>query len=291
MKTKVRGVLACVVVALALPILSVASPASTLAAVGSDVPPGITVTGIGFAIPDQAATGCATGQGRKRATEAANSAAVDRAVGDARGRAGEIARKIGVRVGSLSQIELREIRQFGWRRGDRRPSGRPSCRAPIKAAAATVTFAIVGGADGSAAGRVNATGGSSIEVEPTNPERNRAIKRAVLAAREAATPEAATAARREARTAARSAGLTLGGVVSVSETPLFGIESIFSDGVFYDDALGAFGPARFCRFVKRPIVRVNPKTGRPSLVRWTRKYRCSVPREYSVSLDIVYEAS
>lgn len=291
MKMKVRGALMGALGMLSLLALPVVAPAQ--AAGDSDVPAGITISGIGFAVPEKAAVGCAAGKARKRASQAANSKAVDRAIGDARGRAGAIARALGARVGELSKVRLHQLTQFESDRfrGRSAKPHKPSCRAPVKAAAATVTFAIAGGADGSATSRrIEATGASSVEVEPTNPKRNAAIKRAMLAARKTATPEAATAARREAKTAALSAGLELGGLISVSETKQPLIESLFGDGLFFDDALGSFGPARFCRFVRRPVVRRDPETGRPYVKRGTRKYRCAFARSYRVSLDVAYEA-
>lgn len=279
-----------IALALTLAILLGASPAG--AADGAQ--PGITVAGIGFAVPSKAAVGCAAGQTRKRASQAASSTAADRAIGDARGRAGAIARAIGVRVGELTGVHLHQLIQFESNRAGRgsAKARKPSCRASIKAAAATVTFAIVGGSDGSGTSRrVEATASSSVAVEPTDPKRNASIKRAILAARRTATPEAATAARREARTAARSAGLELAGIVSVSETPVPLISTLLGENVFIDDALGSVGPARFCRFVSRPIFRFDPETGRPYLKRFARKYRCSFPVAYTVSLDIAYEAS
>jgi hypothetical protein len=235
---------------------------------GSDPLPGITITGVGLARPE--------------------GDAVSHAVRDARRRARAIARAIDVQLGDADQVELRQISQFGeprpCRQGGTEESSR--CRVPVLAAAATVTFAVIGGADGTASGRrVVAPGVASAAVKPTDPLRNQPIKRALLAARRTVTPVAAAVARRNARTAARSAGLSLGPIVSITETP-----PIYYGSIFYDAALGSFGPGQFCGFVNRPIVRRDPETGIPRVVRRVRQRRCVIPRPYTLSLEATYEA-
>jgi uncharacterized protein DUF541 len=223
-----------------------------------DAPPGITITGIGFA--------------RLAAPGAAQPTAVGRAVRDARRRAAAIAAEARVQPGQVTEVELQDtFQQFG--------GPRPALFA---AAAATVTFSIVDGAGGSDEAReVSAYGSASAPVEPRNPRGNRSIRRAVLAARLAVTPRAAAAALRNARIAAGAAGLEPGGIVSISEQ---------REPYFYEVALGSFGPARFCGIIRRSIFRRDPDTGRSRLVRRVRRRRCNFPRPYALRLEATYEA-
>jgi hypothetical protein len=277
-----RGLVAGVgVIAVALLLVPAAAGAGGLPAVGGTAaPPGITISGLGFArlAPAQSSRG----QALQRPIDAAHPSAVTRAVRDARRRAAVIARTLGVQVGQIEQVDLQELSQFG------EPRRCPRCRVSgLTAAAATVTFAIAAGPIGSAgSGAVHASGAAAVAVEPSERQRNQPIRRALLAARRAVTPEAAATARRNARNAARSAGLTLGGIVSISEAPPL----YYYGGSFYDAALGAFGPGRFCGFVNRPIIRRDPQTGVSRVVRRVRQRRCIVPSTYSLHLEIEYEA-
>jgi hypothetical protein len=230
----------------------------------SEPEPGIAVTGIGFA--------------RSRHNAAASDpTAVARAIGDARRRATAIAGALGLRVGRAEEVELRQLSQFG----ERSPPG-------IAGAAATVRFAIAGGAAGAEGLReVEAYGSASAPVRPADTERSRPIKRAVLAARRRATPEAAASARRNAVAAARSAGLALDGIVSIAEAPApyYGYGSSF-----YDPALGSFGPGRFCGFYRRAVIRPDPETGVPRVVRRVPRRSCNFQVRYGVTLEIAYLA-
>lgn len=235
----------------------------------SEAPPGITVTGIGFA--------------------PANADAVSRAVRDARQRAAAIAGALRLELGKPEAVELPELTQFGnpiacRGRGERAPGCRPPSQT---AAAATVTFAIVGGASGEAATRtVAAYGAASAPVEPRNRSRSRSIKSAILAARREVTPEAAAAGWRNARIAAAAADLHLGAIVSVAEAIPF-----YYGTSFYDAALGSFGPGQFCGIVRRPVVRRDPETGAPRVVRRVPHRRCFAPSTYGIQFAVGYEAS
>lgn len=269
-------------------LLSISAAAPAKAEVGgedAEAKPGITVTGIGLARLGPVAD--AGSEARKRATNVARSTAVARAIGDGRRRAKAIAGALGVDVGRTIGAELQRTGRPSSTKGCSVRGGqkRPRC---LTMAAVTVTVEIVGGGDGSAEGEVSALGTASVEVEPGDPERNRSIKRAAVAARHAATVEAAAAGRRNARTLAEAAGLTLGAVVSVSEAAPVGILA-FIDPSAYDTSFGTVGPGQFCGYVRRPIVRRDPETGRPHPVRWVRKRKCRVPREYEAFFEVRYE--
>lgn len=241
-------------------VLLVLSVPATAAAKGpfesgdAEAPPGVTVTGIGF--------GPASGE------------ALERAVRDARQRANLVAGPLGIELGEVEAVEMPRLAQFGSR--DRRPV----------AAAATATFAIVGGASGEDSGRrVQAHGSASGRVVPRNRTRSRAIKRAILSTRRTVTPQAAADALRNARRAAAAADVGLGAIVSLRETP-----SVYYFGpVFYDTALGTFGTGRFCGIVRRPVVRPDPETGLPKVVRRVPYRRCVAPSTYTVDLEVTYE--
>lgn len=281
-----RGLAAGVAVtALGLLLLPAADAGGLPPVEGPDAPPGITITGLGFARltpPRHAGV-----RVMERAVEAAHPVAVDRAVRDARRRSVAIARAAGVQVGQVEQVDLPELSQFGGRELCRGRDGPGRCRVPtLTAAAATVTFAIVGGATGEEGSRgVHAHGTASAVVSPSDPRRNQPIRRALLVARRTVTPEAAAVARRNARTATHSAGLSLGPIVSIAEATPF-----YYGPSFYDAALGTFGPGRYCGLVNRPVVRPDPETGVPRVVRRVRQRRCIVQRTYSLQLDIAYEA-
>lgn len=253
---------------------------------GSVAQPGITVTGIGLArLGPGAAVG---GEARKRATNIAHSTAVRRAIGDGRRRAKAIARVLGVDLGRTTAVESQRGDQVHRIKGCS-VRGRPNRPRCLTLAAVTVTVEIVGGGDGSASDTVGAIGTASVEVEPANAERNRSIKRAVISARQTATSEAAAAARHNAQTLAGAAGLTLGSIVSVSESAPAGLLAVL-DPSFHDASIGTFGPGQFCGYIRNSVVRRDPATGRPYVVRVVRKRKCRAPREYDASLEVRYEA-
>jgi hypothetical protein len=224
-----------------------------------DYGPGITLSGIGFAPLGERA--------RDRATA--------RAVGDARRRAEAIATALGVSLGELNAVEVNA--PF---------DPRPTCRdprsarcAPLDAVTVETTFAIAGGpASSEDAREVTGTGVGSSPLEAAR-KTSPAIRRALRAARLAATPGAAEAARANARAAAAATGVTLGPLFSVVEPANF---------YGYEPLLGAFGPGRFCGIVRRTIFRRDPETGAGRIVRRIRKRRCFAPSSASVRLEATY---
>ncbi len=254
--------------ALAVVILLAAFPAPALAQFGGpffpslpseDYGPGITVSGVGFAPLGERA--------RDRATA--------RAVGDARRRAESIATALSVSLGGLSAVEVSA--PF---------DPRPTCRdprsarcAPLDAVTVETTFAIAGGPDSTEGSReVTGTGVGTSPVEAAR-KTSPAIRRALRAARLAATPGAAEAARANAQAAAGATGVTLGPLFSIVEP---------ADFYGYEPLLGAFGPGRFCAIVRTVIFRRDPETGEGRIVRRIRKRRCYSPRTTAVRLEATY---
>jgi hypothetical protein len=236
----------------------------------TDARAGITVTGIGFA-------------GTK-------AFAADHAIRDARERAAMVAVAIGVDIGGLESVEMPELTQFTHSpRSCRRAADQPPtlCR---KAAAATVTFSILGGASGDVETirAVTADDTASAPVEPRERTSDRWIKRALLTAREEATKWAAVAAWQNARTAAAAADLRLGPIISVTETaPSHAPFPPFFDLGFRDPLLGFYGPGAYCAITKRPVVRRDPETGQHRVVRLKRR-RCVFPSTYETRLEVRY---
>jgi uncharacterized protein DUF541 len=245
-----------------------------------DYGPGITVAGAGLArvtAPSQPTQGSV-----ERAIDAARPRAVARALADARRRAGAIADAVGVSLGGTRAIELEP--GFAGREPCRRSRRTQELRCvapPFASSSATVTFEIVGGPGSSEGARelsASATDSGAVEFERrTSP----AIRRAVFAARLAATPGAARAARENVELAAAASGLTLGPLFSIVEQP---------NPYGYNIVFGAFAPGKFCGTVSRAVVRRDPKTGSPRVVRRRRVRRCFAPRTLQVSLDATYLA-
>jgi hypothetical protein len=245
-----------------------------------DYGPGVTVGGAGLARVRAPAE--LTEDSIRQAVASARPRAVARAVADARRRAEAIADAAGVSLGQTHAVELGD--GFPERRPCRR-SGRTRelrCVAPrFTTAAATVTFEIAGGPESSEGAReLSATATGSAPSEPkrrTSP----AIRRALFAARFAATPEAASAARANAQLAADGSGLTLGPLFSIVEQ---------ANPYGYNPLLGAFAPGTFCGKVRRTVVRRDPETGIPRVIRRRRVRRCYSQRTFEVRLEATYLA-
>jgi uncharacterized protein YggE len=273
-----RAILLAALVVAAMPGQALAS--GPFGQVEEDYGPGITVVGAGLARvspPSQF-----TEESVERAVEAARPRAVARAVADARRRAEAIAGAVGVSLGGVHAVELGA--GFPQRQPCRRSRRTRELRCvvpPFTSSSATVTFEIVGGASSTEGWRelsASATASAPVEFERrTSP----AIRRALSAARLAATPEAARAARESVELAAQASGLRLGPLFSIVEqTNPYG----------YDTVLGAFAPGTFCGTVRRGVVRRDPETGLRRVVGRRRVRRCFAPRTFQVSLEATYVA-
>jgi uncharacterized protein YggE len=260
-----------------------------------EYPPGITVSGA--ALARVAAPAKPSDLTIRRAIDAAQPTVVARALSDARRRAKVIADAAGVELGEVEAIELGDGFPARARHcTTSRRNGRERCRVPaFTAASATVTFAIPGGAEPSEGTReVVGSGRASAPVRPAGRRNSPMIRRALSAARSTVTPEAARAALRKAEAAARAADLTLGPIVSITEErelyyfgfgPAFGG---FDPGLgAFEPTLGGFEPGRFCRTVRRPVLRRDRASGgRGSRgVRLRRVRRCFFPRTLSVRFE------
>jgi uncharacterized protein YggE len=243
-----------------------------------DYGPGVTVVGAGLARVKAPAK--LSEESVQQAIDAARPKAISRALADARHRADAIATTLGISLGSTDAVELNP--GFQGREPCRRSRRTQELRCVVPAftaASATVTFEIAGGAsstDGARELSASATGSAPVEFERrTSP----AIRNALFAARDEATPDAARAAHSSLELAAQASGLTLGSPFSI-------VEQVSPYGP--DALLGAFAPGIYCGKVSRGVVRRDPETGLRRVVRRRRVRRCFAPSSSQVTLNATY---
>jgi hypothetical protein len=131
---------------------------------------------------------------------------------------------------------------------------------------------------------VQVAGVGEADVTPENRRNNASIQRAVDEAEAAALPRAFEAARLRAADLARLSGLTLGGIIAVSDVPASPYGP-FGFGPFE----GTFGPGRWCGTIRRPVFR--RVDGRRRRVGTRTRRVCHFPPEVYVSVTVTYAAS
>jgi hypothetical protein len=242
--------------------------------------PGVTASGSGLA--RVRAPSKVTEDSVHQALVAARRKAISRAVADARKRSEGIAAAVGIPLGSAHTVELGP--GFREREPCRRSRRTQELRCTVPAftsASATVTFEISGGASSDEGARELSASGSHSALVGAKRRTSPAIRHALFAARDAATPEAAREARASVELAAQGSGLTLGQPFSfVVQANPYG----------YDTLLGAFAPGIFCGKVTRAVIRRDPETGERELVRRRRVRRCFSPRSLQVTIEATYLA-
>jgi len=242
--------------------------------------PGVSVSGAGLARVKAPAQ--LNEDSVEQAVKAARSEAVAHAVADARQRAEGIAAAVGVSLGSAHAVELTPgLREREPCRRSRR-TNKLRCVVPaFTSISATLTFEIVGGATSDDGARELSASGTESALVGAERKTSPAIRRALFAARDEATPEAAKTARANVELAAQGSGLTVGQPFSI-------VEEANSYG--YNPLLGAFAPGIFCGLVTRGIIRRDPETNRPRLVGRRRVRRCFSPRRLQVTVEATYLA-
>ena len=95
---------------------------------------------------------------------------------------------------------------------------------------------------------VTASGIGTVAVKPDDKTSNASIKAAVEAAEAGAQPKAIAAAREDATRLAAASGLTLGGIVSVSDVQ----SAPFYYGPYFPYT-GTFGPGKYCGTVRTSL--------------------------------------
>jgi hypothetical protein len=242
--------------------------------------PGVTVSGAGLARVK--APSRVTEDSVRGAVDVARRKAISRAVADARRRSDGIATAVGISLGGVHAVELNP----GFR--EREPCRRSRrtqklrCVVPVfTSASATVTFEISGGATSDEGARQLSGSATSSTLVGAKRRTSPAIRHALFAARDAATPDAAKDARANVELAAEGSGLALGQPFSVVEQ---------ASPYGYDTLLGAFAPGIFCGNVTRGIIRRDPETGERRLVGRRRVRRCFAPRSFQVTVEATYLA-
>jgi Protein of unknown function (DUF541) len=264
-----------------LPGQALAQPFGPFPPPAEEYGPGITVTGNGLA--RVAAPRRLDDASIREAVEAARPQAAARAVADARGRAESIAAAIGASLGQIDALELEaEARERRPCRRSRRTREVRCTVPPFVGGSVEVTFEVVGGARSAEGARELSAYGTGFADVENERETSPAIRRALFAARLAATPEAARAARARVELAAQAAGVRLGPLFSIVEP---------RNPYGYQTVLGVFGPGRFCGMVRRAIVRRDPETGSRRVVRLIRRRRCFSPNRFEVRLEATYLAA
>jgi Protein of unknown function (DUF541) len=159
----------------------------------------------------------------------------------------------------------------------------------IGLAAVAAAVMLVGTAEAQAppAKSVTTIGIGTASVKPKDRKSNTSIKEAVEAADTAARPKAIASARERATELAQAAGLTLGGITSVSEASSFPYYGPF--GAPY--ALqGTFGPGKYCGTVRSSHLKRDSK-GNVRRVLGKRHRVCRFPSTINVSLTVTFAAS
>jgi hypothetical protein len=159
----------------------------------------------------------------------------------------------------------------------------------LATAAATALLAVPAAeAQAPPAKSVTTIGIGTASVKPKDRKSNASIKEAVEAADAAARPKAIASARERATELAQAAGLTLGGITSVSEAtngfPYYG-----PFGTPY--ALqGTFGPGKFCGTIRTSRIR-RDANGNVHRVLGKRHRVCRFPSTINVWLTVTFAAS
>lgn len=149
--------------------------------------------------------------------------------------------------------------------------------------AAVIVLGTAGPALAASGGTVTATGTGQSAVRPSDRNSNASIVAAVDAARQASIAGAIAQAREYAQQYATAVGLTLGGVLSISDAVNGG--GFYGPGPFF----GSFGPNQYCGTVRQPI-RTGPK-GHHRITGFKKVHRCFVPPFAYVTLTVTYQAS
>ncbi len=130
---------------------------------------------------------------------------------------------------------------------------------------------------------ITATGTGQARVTPANRHNNASIVAAVDRAHVAAISGALSQAREYGTDYAQAEGLTLGGVLSVSDAQQNDAYYGTGPGTFY----GPFGPNQYCGTIEQVIGR--PRRGHR--VKLKKVHRCFVPSFAYTTLTVTYSAS
>jgi Protein of unknown function (DUF541) len=126
---------------------------------------------------------------------------------------------------------------------------------------------------------IQATGVASVKVKaPSDRTHEAPIRAAVEAAEEKALPRAVAEARSKATELAKLSGLTLGAVVSISDS------GTSPYGPFF---YGTFGPDRFCGTIRTPVFK-RGKDGKRHRVGTRTRHTCRVPPTVTSTITVTF---
>jgi hypothetical protein len=129
---------------------------------------------------------------------------------------------------------------------------------------------------------VEATGVASVKVKaPSDRTHEAPIRAAVEAAEEKALPRAVAEARSKATDLAKLSGLTLGAIVSISDT------GTSPYGPFF---YGTFGPDRFCGTIRTAVYK-RGKDGKRHRVGTRTRHTCRVPPTVTSTVSLTFAAT
>jgi Protein of unknown function (DUF541) len=129
---------------------------------------------------------------------------------------------------------------------------------------------------------IQATGVASVKVKaPSDRTHEAPIRAAVEAAEEKALPRAVAEARSKATDLAKLSGLTLGAIVSISDT------GSSPYGPFF---YGTFGPDRFCGTIRTSVFK-RGKDGKRHRVGTRTRHTCRVPPTVTSTISVTFAAT
>jgi hypothetical protein len=159
------------------------------------------------------------------------------------------------------------------------------CRSRCLLVASTVAVLLPASAHAQTPGpdrTIQATGVASVKVKaPSDRTHEAPIRAAVEAAEEKALPRAVAEARSKATDLAKLSGLTLGAIVSISDS------GSSPYGPFF---YGTFGPDRFCGTIRTPVFK-RGKDGKRHRVGTRTRHTCRVPPTVTSTISVTFAAT
>jgi len=129
---------------------------------------------------------------------------------------------------------------------------------------------------------IEATGVASVKVKaPSDRTHEAPIRAAVEAAEAKALPRAVAEARSKAADLAKLSGLTMGAIVSISDT------ASSPYGPFF---YGSFGPDRFCGTIRTTVFK-RGKDGKRHRVGTRTRHTCRVPPTVTSTVSVTFAAT
>lgn len=154
-----------------------------------------------------------------------------------------------------------------------------------------VALAIAAPATADQAKTITATGSATVRVTTPHPLNDASITAALDAATKAAAKLAIKNARESALVYAEAAGMTLGPVVSVSDSQN-GNFGYYGPGPFFGGSFGGpIAPNQFCGVVTAKALKRLRRDSQVTIVDRKRRRICFVPRFASDTLTVTYSGS